>query len=373
MPKMKLTASKRLVVKIGSALLVDESSGHIHQQWLASLIEDIAQYASHDQQVIIVSSGSINLGRGSLGFNRLPLKLEEKQAAAAAGQIRLAHIYQTMLAKHQLCAAQILLTLSDSEDRKRYINAKNTLETLLKAKAIPIINENDTIATTEIRFGDNDRLAARIAQMSEADTLVLLSDIDGLYDSDPRKNAQARFIPEVKEITTDILNMAGDTSTTVGSGGMITKLKAAQIAMGSGCRMVIANGKAQHPLSNIDKGERCTWFIPALSRHKARKNWIRHHLQPQGKIIINDGAVTALQNGKSLLAAGATAIEGHFQKGEVVCVCTQSSMEIARGLCNYSADESQKILGKKSDEIEAALGYFASSELIHRNNLVLLN
>lgn len=369
----KLADSKRIIVKIGSALLVNADSGQIHHQWLASLIADIAACTQRKQQIIIVSSGSISLGQRDLGFKHRPLKLEEQQAAAATGQIRLAHIYQQMLSKHQLTAAQVLLTLDDSDNRKRYLNAKNTLETLLKAGAIPVINENDTVATTEIRFGDNDRLAARVAQMIAADTLVLLSDIDGLYNCDPRLDPKAKLIPIVNEINDDVLAMASTSVSHTGSGGMITKLAAAQIAMGTGCRMIISNGQVQHPLANIDGGKRCTWFLPPVTANKARKNWIRHHLQPNGKITINAGAYAALKNGKSLLSAGVTAVDGHFQKGEVVAVYCEQGQEIARGLCNYPAREAKKILGRKSNEIANILGYFASEELIHRNNLVLLS
>lgn len=369
--KYFVSDAKRLVVKIGSSLLVDNNTGAIHRSWLTSLIHDLAQCWQRGQQVIIVSSGAIALGRRQLQLKNRLLQLEEKQAAAAVGQIKLAHVYQEMFTPHGITTAQILLTLDDSENRQRYINAKNTLETLLNFRTIPIINENDSIATAEIRFGDNDRLAARIAQMLSADTLVLLSDIDGLYNANPQLDPNARLIPKVTKLSAEILAMAGDSATEYGSGGMITKLAAAKIALASGCRMVIAAGKPLHPLTVLDKTEQKTWFIPQTTPSKARKNWIAQHLKPKGYLIIDKGAVAAIHNGKSLLSAGVVAIEGVFQQGDAIAILTTAREEVARGLVNYAAHEAKKIMGKKSSEYEGVLGYCGCEEMIHRNDLVL--
>lgn len=367
-----LASGKRVVIKIGSALLVDAKTGAFHDTWLNSFIEDIAYYHQRNQQILIVSSGAISLGRQDLGLKTRPLQLEQQQAAAAAGQIRLAHAFQKLLAVHAIKVAQILLTLDDSENRRRYINAKNTLETLLKSNIIPIINENDTVTTAEIRFGDNDRLAARVAQMIAADRLILLSDIDGLYTCDPQKHKTAQLVPIVTELSPEIKSMASKSYSQYGTGGMITKLSAAKIAMDSGCCMAITNGKDLHALTKIDQGKSCTWFLPKTNSVKARKNWIRHHLKPQGSVTINQGAINALAGGKSLLSAGVTAIDGDFQKGDVVSVYTPEQHEIARGLCNYPSHEAGKIIGKKSSQIAATLGYLGSEELIHRDDLVIL-
>lgn len=368
--KYSITEAKRLIVKIGSSLLVNQDTGTIHREWLNSLIDDIVHCFKRDQQIIIVSSGAIPLGRRQLQLKNHTLQLEEKQAAAAVGQIKLAHAYQDLLEQQGITAAQILLTLDDSENRRRYLNAKNTLESLLKLRAIPIINENDTVATAEIRFGDNDRLAARVAQMVSADTLILLSDIDGLYTVNPQINPQAQFIREVTKLTPDILAMASESATEYGSGGMITKLAAAKIALASGCRMVIAAGKPLHPLTRIEKTE-CTWFIPETTPTKARKNWIAQHLQTRGSVIVDSGAITALQSGKSLLAVGIKKIEGEFHKGDAVCIVNAERKEIARGLINYNANDARKIMGKKSTEFEILLGYTGGDEIIHRDNLAL--
>lgn len=367
-----LKTAKRIVIKIGSSLLVDTTTGQIHHTWLASLMEEIIQFWQESKQIVIVSSGSIALGRRHLKFKNKILQLEEKQAAAAVGQIKLAHAYQTMLEAKGITIAQVLLTLDDSENRRRYINAKNTLETLINLKAIPVINENDTVATTEIRYGDNDRLAARVAQMVSADTLILLSDIDGLYTANPALYPEATFIPEVNKLTSDILSMASDSMTEFGSGGMVTKLAAAKIALASGCRMVIAPGKYLKPLARIDERKSCTWFIPETTPTKARKNWIAQHLKPKGKMIIDGGACKALYQGKSLLAVGIIAVEGEFNKGDAISIFNQHQQEIARGLTNYAAHEAKKILGRKSSEYETILCYAGSSEMIHRDDLALI-
>ncbi len=323
------------------------------------------------QEVVIVSSGAIAVGRRLLKFNDGALRLDEKQAAAATGMIRLAHAYQEVLATYGITVAQVLLTLDDSEDRRRYINARNTLTTLLRLHAVPLINENDTVATDEIRFGDNDRLAARVAAMISADTLVLLSDIDGLYSADPHENADARFLPEVREITPEIEAMAGQPRSAVGSGGMLTKLVAGRIALAAGCRMVIAYGRDLHPLQRLEAGARCTWFLPAASPHAARKQWIGGTLKPAGTLVVDDGAVAALARGKSLLPAGVVAVEGEFGKGAAVIVRTRDGRTLGRGLAGYSAADARRIIGHKTSEIEACLGYRGRDELIHRDDLAL--
>src|SRR5260221_3736824 len=365
-----LAASRRLIVKIGSALLVDEASGNIRRSWLEALMEDLARCRAGGQDVLIVSSGAIAVGRRPRGLVGTSLKLEEKQAAAATGQIRLAHAYEEALAKHGITVAQILLTPDDTEERRRHLNARATLNQLLALGAVPVINENDTVATAEIRFGDNDRLAARVAQMVSADTLVLLSDIDGLYTADPRKDAAARLIPEVRELTPEIEAMAGDALPGYSSGGMVTKLAAARIAMKAGCRMVIAKGNGLHPLTAIESGAAATWFIPSAEPLTARKSWIAGALNPMGVLIVDDGAAQALKRGKSLLPAGIAAIEGEFERGDAVIVRARGG-EAARGLTAYSSADIRRIAGHKSSEIAAILGYRGRDEVIHRDDLVL--
>ena len=367
-----LAEAKRLIVKIGSALLVDDATGDLRRAWLEAMVEDVARCRKRGQEVIIVSSGAIAVGRRHLGLAGRALKLEEKQAAAATGQIRLAHAYQEALARHGITVAQILLTPEDTEERRRHLNARSTLEQLLALKAVPVINENDTVATTEIRFGDNDRLAARVAQMISADVLVLLSDIDGLYTADPRLDATARHIPEVRELTPDIEAMGGAALSGYSSGGMVTKLAAARIAMAAGCRMVIAKGERMHPLAAIEAGERCTWFIPAAEPRTARKRWIAGALNPMGALTVDDGAAAALKRGTSLLPAGVVAVEGSFERGDAVTVNTRDGRELGRGLCAYSSIDARTIAGHKSGEIEALLGYRGRDEMIHRDDLVVM-
>jgi glutamate 5-kinase len=369
--KAGLAHAKRLVVKIGSALLVDEKTGAIHRQWLDALADDVAEIRKGGTEVLLVSSGAIAVGRRHLGLLAGGLKLEEKQAAAATGQIRLAHAYQETLARHDITVAQVLLTLGDTEERRRHLNARSTLSTLLKFGCVPVINENDTVATAEIRFGDNDRLAARVAAMVSADALVLLSDIDGLYTADPRRNPEARFIPEVTEITPEIEAMAGEALPGYSSGGMVTKLAAARVALGAGCRMAIANGRPMHPLRAIREGGTCSWFLPAASPLTARKTWIQGALKPVGKLVVDDGALKALSSGKSLLPAGVVAVEGRFERGDAVVVADAQGREIARGLSAYSAEDARRIKGHKSREIETLLGYRGRDEMIHRDDLVL--
>jgi len=366
-----LTKARRIVIKIGSALLVDEEHGTVHRRWLAALAADIAALRARGQQVVIVSSGAIAVGRRHLGFADGNLRLEEKQAAAATGMMRLAHAYQEELALFDLTVAQVLLTLHDSENRRRYINARNTLETLLRLGAVPLINENDTVATDEIRLGDNDRLGARVAAMISADTLVLMSDVDGLYSADPRTDPDAEIIPIVEHITPEIEAMAGRAGSHVGTGGMVTKLAAAKIAMGAGCRMVIANGRELHPVARIEGGAAVTWFLPQASPRTARKHWIAGTLNISGVLVVDDGALKALRGGKSLLPAGVVAVSGKFEKGDAVAVRSADNREVARGLIAYSAADARLLMGHKSSEIEDILGYRGRDELIHRDDLVL--
>ncbi len=366
-----LTSARRVVVKIGSALLVDETSGGIRRRWLEALADDVAALRTDGKDVILVSSGAIAVGRRHLDLPEGSLRLEEKQAAAATGQIRLAHAYQEALARHGLTVAQVLLTLEDTEDRRRHLNARATLTTLLKLLAVPVINENDTVATSEIRFGDNDRLAARVAAMIGADALILLSDIDGLYTADPKLDAKASHIDEVADLSADIEAMAGEALPGYSSGGMVTKLAAARIAIGAGCRMAIADGRIMHPIAAIAEGARCTWFQPTGSPRTARKKWIAGSLKPVGSVTVDDGALRALASGKSLLPAGVAGVEGEFERGDAVRVLDKQGREIARGLSAYSAADARRIMGHKSREIEARLGYRGRDEMIHRDDLVV--
>jgi len=362
---------KRIVIKIGSALLVDAKHGTVHRKWLESLAQDIAEARARGQEVIIVTSGAIAVGRRHLDLPNGNLRLDEKQAAAACGNIRLAHAYQEVLGHHKLSVAQILVTMEDSENRRRYINARNTIETLLRVGAVPLINENDTVATAEIRFGDNDRLAARVAAMVSADTLVLFSDIDGLYTADPSKNPEAKFIPVVEQITPEIEAMAGGAASNVGSGGMTTKIAAAKIALNAGCRMVITKGERQNPLNALEDGEKCTWFLPEATPMRARKQWISGSLKPMGEVIVDAGAINALKAGKSLLPIGVKEIKGDFVRGEAVTVKGPDGQEIGRGLIAYGSEDARKIVGVKSTDIQEKLGYMGRDEMIHRDHLVV--
>ncbi|MBA4095808.1 MAG: glutamate 5-kinase [Rhodospirillum sp.] len=366
-----LASAKRLIVKIGSALLVDEESGGIRRKWLDALADDVAALRERGTDVILVSSGAIAVGRRHLGLATGTLRLEEKQASAATGQIRLAHAYQETLARHHITVAQILLTLGDTEERRRHLNARSTLNQLLKMGAVPVINENDTVATAEIRFGDNDRLAARVAAMISADTLVLLSDIDGLYTADPRKDKSATHIAEITEMTADIESMAGEAPTGYSSGGMVTKLAAARIAMSAGCRMAIADGRRMNPLQAILDGGTCSWFLPASEPKTARKRWIAGSLKPTGTLVVDAGALAALKSGRSLLPAGIIKVEGRFERGDSVIVADAEGNEVARGLVAYSARDARHIMGHKSREIADLLGYRGRDEMIHRDDLVL--
>jgi len=360
-----------VVVKIGSALLVDNEVAAPRRAWLDALAEDIRDLRNEGRRVVVVSSGAIALGRRSLGLAGGPLKLEESQAAAATGQIRLAHAYETALGRHGIPVAQVLLTLSDSEERRRYLNARSTLGMLLRRGAVPVVNENDTVATEEIRFGDNDRLGARVAEMVGADLLVLLSDIDGLYTADPRADPAAEFLPHLKGVDARVEAMAGKPGAD-GSGGMATKLAAAKIALGAGCHMLIAGGRALHPLRALANGEaRCTWFEACTTPRTAYKNWIAGSLDLRGTLRIDAGAAKALAAGRSLLPAGVRKVEGAFRRGDSVRVAGPDGRELARGLVAFDQAEAEKIAGRKSDEFEALLGYRGRQAMIHRDDLVL--
>jgi glutamate 5-kinase len=366
-----LSLAKRLVVKVGSALLVDAGQGRLNRAWLESFAADVAQMHKRGQEVILVSSGAIALGRRHLGLGDGKLKLEESQAAAAVGQIRLAHAYKELLDEHGITVAQILLTLGDTEQRRRYLNARGTLGMLLALRAVPVINENDTVATAEIRYGDNDRLAARVAQMVGADCLVLLSDIDGLYSANPHHEPDARFIPRVLDITPEIEAMAGGAGSPMGSGGMQTKIAAAKIAVGAGCHLCIAEGAHPHPLKRIEDGARCTWFVPSSTPVATRKQWIAGTLKPAGELAVDAGAVRALMRGKSLLPAGVVRTLGRFERGDAVSIVGPDGTEVARGLCAYSDGDAARIIGRKSMEIEQVLGFRGRDEIVHRDDLVL--
>lgn len=361
---------RRVVIKIGSALLVDRRTG-LKKSWLDALCADIAALRAKGVEVLVVSSGAIALGRTVLDLPAGALKLEESQAAAAVGQIVLARAWSESLSTHAIVAGQILLTLGDTEERRRYLNARATIGQLLKLGSVPIINENDTVATTEIRYGDNDRLAARVATMVGADLLVLLSDIDGLYTAPPHVDPNARFLETVAEITPEIEAMAGGAASELSRGGMRTKIDAGKIATTAGCAMIIASGKPDHPLAAIEAGARSSWFAPSGSPVTARKTWIAGQLLPAGSLSIDAGAETALRSGKSLLPAGVRQVTGSFSRGDTIAIIGASGREIARGLAGYDADEARQIAGKKSAEIAAILGYAGRTAMVHRDDLVM--
>jgi glutamate 5-kinase len=379
----RLMGAKRIVIKIGSALLIDKDKGQVQLQWLKTLAEDIASLKTRGADVLVVSSGAIALGRRKLKLHNGQLNLEEAQASAAAGQIDLVHAYQNVLQPHGLTIAQVLLTLFDTEERRRYLNARDTMETLLGAGAIPVINENDTVATSEIRFGDNDRLAARVASMISADALILLSDIDGLYREDPRLNPDAEFIPEVREITPDIEAMAGPVSgpssgsgagravLSIGTGGMETKIIAAKIAVEAGCHMAVTSGVRSHPIKAILDGKRATWFTSSDTPRAARKRWIAGGLKIEGVLTVDAGAHKALLSGKSLLPAGTKSVSGIFDRGATLDIQNENGQSVARGLSAYSSQDATRIIGHNSAEIEGLLGYRGRAELVHRDDMVL--
>jgi glutamate 5-kinase len=361
----------RIVVKVGSALLVDRARGELRQAWLEALVDDIATLHGRGADVLVVSSGAIALGRTVLGLAAGALKLEDSQAAAAVGQIALARTWAEALARRNITAGQILLTLADTEERRRYLNARATTAKLLDMRAVPVINENDTVATNEIRYGDNDRLAARVATMAGADLLVLLSDIDGLYTAPPASDPSATFVPLVERITPDIEAMAGGAASALARGGMRTKIEAGKIATQGGTHMVIASGVVAHPLKAIADSGRCTWFLTPSTPAKARKTWIAGSLEPKGALVIDAGAVAALQRGKSLLPAGVRRVEGAFSRGDAVVVRGPDGREIGRGLSAYDAEDAVKIAGRSSGDIPTILGFSGRTEMIHRDDLVL--
>lgn len=365
-----LSAYKRVTLKIGSALLVDGKTG-LKRQWLAAMAADIAELRNRGAEVLVVSSGAIALGRSVLGLGTRTLRLEESQAAAAAGQILLARAWDEALSTYDIKTGQILLTLGDTEERRRYLNARATIGTLLKLGAVPIINENDTVATSEIRYGDNDRLAARVATMMGGDMLVLLSDIDGLYTAPPANNADAKHIPFLKTITPEIEAMAGGAASILSRGGMRTKIDAGKIATAAGTAMMIINGKADGPLAALNSGARFTLFAAAEKPERAYKTWIAGHLEPQGKLTLDQGAVAALQSGKSLLPAGVRKVEGEFSRGDTVAILDPAGVEIARGLAAYDSNDAVKIAGRKTQDIASLIGYDARSAMVHRDDLVV--
>lgn len=365
-----LSTARTVVVKVGSRLLVDSSTRNAHARFLAGLAADIAVLRAQGKQVVVASSGAVALGSGLLLNMARPKTLDEKQACAAVGQSALMHAWESALARHGITVAQILLTLYDTEDRRRWLNARATIERLLALGACPIVNENDTVATDEIRYGDNDRLAAHVAQMLAADALVLLTDVDGLYTAHPSAPG-SQFVAEVGEVTDDVMAMAGGAGSAIASGGMKSKLEAARIAASAGCATAIAAGARARPLLSIAEGGRATWIRPSLSPATARKAWIASALRPAGRIRVDEGAARALKAGKSLLPAGVVAIEGVFQKGAVVIVTDMEGAEIGRGLMAISAAEATRVAGRRSDQVAALIGYEVRPELIHRNDLVM--
>ena len=367
----KLASFRRIVVKVGSSLLVDSKAGTLNAEWLRSLVEDLSVFAKGGASLLIVSSGAIALGRTVVKLPPGPLKLEESQAAAAVGQIALARVWAEVLANFSLPAGQILLTLGDTEERRRYLNARETIGKLLELGAVPVINENDTVATTEIRYGDNDRLAARVATMMSADLLILLSDIDGLYSAPPHDDPSAKLIPVVPRVTAEIEAMAGDPASELARGGMRTKIEAAKIATSAGTHMVIASGRTLHPVRRIAEGAACTWFLTPANPVTARKKWIAGALEPKGAIHVDAGAVAALRRGKSLLPAGVVRIAGAFARGDAVLIRGPEGVEIGRGLVAYDSADAERLIGQNSERIEAILGYRGRSEMIHRDDLAL--
>jgi len=363
--------ARRIVVKIGSSLLVDRETGELKSAWLSTLADDIAALVGAGKQLIVVSSGAIALGRHMLGVPRGALELEKSQACAAVGQISLASAYQAVFKARNLTAAQILLTWGDTEERRRYLNARQTIDTLLSERAVPVVNENDTVATAEIRYGDNDRLSARVASMMSADCLVLLSDVEGLFTAPPGRAAKAVLIPEVRRITGEIEAMAGGADTELSRGGMITKLEAGKVALASGTNMVITSGIVAHPLRALAGNAPCTWFLAPSDPVTARKRWIAGQLEPKGFLEIDAGAQQALASGKSLLPAGVTRVGGSFERGDVVVIRAAGGRELGRGLVAYAKDDATRIIGKRSKQIAAILGYEGRAALIHRDDMVL--
>jgi glutamate 5-kinase len=372
MPAVALTDYRRIVVKVGSSLLVNDS-GRVDRQWLRTLAHDISVLRGAGHELLIVSSGAIAIGSSILGINKRRARLEDLQAAAAAGQVQLVYAYQEMLGHLGIGAAQVLLTPEDTENRRRFLNARGTLHRLLERGVVPIINENDTVATDEIRYGDNDRLAARVAQLVMADALILLSDVDGFYTADPGKNADAQHIADVTRITSEMQAMAGETRSDIGSGGMATKVQAARIATLAGCSTIIASGQIEHPLQALVDGARCTIFRAEGTPAAARKQWIAGALEVRGEIGVDEGAVVALRNGKSLLPVGVVSVSGNFRRGDVVNITGPDGRELGRGLAEYADEEADRLAGCQSEEIEEKLGYRGRSVVVHRDELVLFD
>ncbi len=368
---MELLNAKRIVVKIGSSLLMDKKQNGIRHKWLKSLVDDIVELRKKNIDVVIVTSGSVALGKKYIKFKKTILTLEEKQAAAACGQTDLARNYQRYFNDKKIQTGQLLLTIFDSENRRNYLNAKNTIETLLENKVLPIVNENDTVATHGLRFGDNDRLAARVAQMIGANCLVLFSDIDGLYTANPNIDENAVHIDEVEEIDERIEAMASGSSSTVGSGGMVTKIAAAKIAMMSGCNMILAKGFEMNPIKALIDGGKHTLFISKENPLNARKQWIASSLNPSGEIIIDKGAIRALQSGKSLLPAGVIDVIGEFERGDAVEIKDSKMERVGIGITAYSSSDAHMIKGHQSQEIEYIVGFCGRNDLIHANDLVV--
>jgi glutamate 5-kinase len=366
-----LAEFRRIVVKVGSSLLIDAAAGRVKQGWLASLITDIAKLHGERRDLLVVSSGAIALGRSILKLPKGPLKLEDSQAAAAVGQIELARTWSAALAVHGLSAGQILVTLGDTEERRRYLNARSTIAKLLEWRSVPVINENDTVATNEIRYGDNDRLAARVATMVSADLLVLLSDVDGLYDAPPGANANARLVPVVERITPEIEAMAGSANSELSRGGMQTKIEAGKIATTGGTHMVIASGRIDHPLHAVASGAPSTWFLTPVNPVTSRKKWIAGSLEPKGTLTIDAGAVAALRRGNSLLPVGVIRVDGQFARGDAVIVRGPDGAEIGRGLVAYDAVDAEKVKGRPSSDVLLVLGIEGRAEMIHRDDLAL--
>ena len=376
MKKMKkenlIKDSKRIVIKIGSAILFDPISGSLNKDWLNSLAEDVKFLREREKEVIIVSSGAIAMGAKDLNLDMKNMKLDMNQAVSSVGQIHLMSSFKNAFEQNEIKISQILLTLDDTEQRRRSINARRTIDTLLKLGIVPIVNENDTIATTEIRYGDNDRLASRVAQISSSDCLILLSNINGLYSADPTNGEDIKLIPSVNEIDQDIEKMIGESISKYGKGGMKTKIQAAKTAMLSGCHLAITNGSIMKPIRSLFEGRPCTWFEPNKSPMAARKQWIAGTMNPVGKLVIDQGAADALKKGSSLLPAGVKMIEGVFERGDVIEVCSEDNKKIGIGLAGYSSTASKSIMGHKSDEIANILSYSYREEMIHKDDLVLL-
>ena len=369
----QLQDAKRIVIKIGSALLYDESDGGAKQDWMQALADDVAWLAQMGKEVVLVSSGSIALGRHILGLGKGRIKLAEKQAAAAAGQVQLVQAWTAALSRHDLKSAQILLAPDDTETRRRHLNARDTFQALLGLGVVPVVNENDTITTYEIRFGDNDRLAARVAAMISADVLILLSDVDGLYDRNPQLFAEASHIPEISHLTPDIMEMGGASHNDFASGGMATKLAAAQIATRAGVAMLICDGRPHHPVRNLDSTAKASLFHAQLAPQAARKSWIAGALDIKGQVQCDAGASAALKQGKSLLPIGVTEVTGVFERGDLIAILDSDGHEIARGLAGYNAKDASLIKRHKSDAFASLIGYDGRPELVHADDLVLLD